>query len=351
MPASFSEQTKCYKALFMLMLAFFTIAILCFGCLNPQEAEAKTVKIKLSAVGDCALCTDTNGSKFDVYFNKYGPDYFFKKVKPFFVKDDITLANFESTLTTATKRKIKTYNFKGPASYAKIIKNSSIEVVNLANNHSRDFLQKGFNDTKATLKANGIPYCFKTIIAYKKVKGVKMAFLGFNGVEIETYTKKQVKTGIERAKKKGAKIIVVSMHWGHERQYMPTAKQKSFGRFAIDCGASVVIGHHPHVLQGIEKYNGRCIVYSLGNFCFGGNSNFYDKDTMIFQQTFTVKNGKLTDSFNANVIPCRTSGDLFANDFQPCVPAEKKYKTAVMNKIRALCKITKCNVTKSGRIK
>lgn len=332
-------------------LAIAFVCSFCIVALLPLHAEAKTVKIKLSAVGDCAIYNDANGSPFNDYFNKYGPDYFFSKVKPIFANDDITLVNYEATLTNATVRKVKTFNFKGPANYVNVIKNSSIEVVNLANNHTRDFLAKGFNDTKQVLKANGIPYCYKTTIAYKNVKGVKMAFLGFNRAEIEKFTKKQIKTGIDRAKKKGAKIIVVSMHWGIERRYKPISNQKSFGRYAIDCGASVVIGHHPHVLQGIEKYKGKCIVYSLGNFCFGGSSNFYDKDAMIYQQTFTVKNGKLTNRFNAKVIPCMSSGNPFMNNFQPCVPEDEKFKSQVMSKIQTLCKVTGCKVTKDGKIK
>lgn len=104
-----------------------------------------------------------------------------------------------------------------------------------------------------------------------------------------------MKNGISRAKKNNAEIIIVSFHWGTERKYYPNSKQKSLGHYAINCGASLVLGHHPHVLQGIEQYKGRYIVYSLGNFCFGGNSNPKDKDTMIFQQTFTLKNGKSVD--------------------------------------------------------
>lgn len=318
-----------------------------------EEACAKsgTVKIKLSAVGDCAFYNEHSGhSYFDDCFNQYGPDYFFSKVKPIFDKDDITIANFEGTLTEATKRKIKNINFKGPAKYVRVLKNSSIEVVNLANNHTRDYLGKGFRDTKRTLTANGIPYCYKTKIAYKTVKGVKVAFLGFNRAEIETFTKRQVKAGINRAKRNGATIIVVSMHWGKERRYMPNPTQKKLGRYAIDCGASIVIGHHPHVLQGIEKYKGKCIIYSLGNFCFGGNSNPYDKDTMIYQQTFTVKNGELTNKFDAKAIPCMVSGNLVFNNCQPCIPAEKKYQQQVMGKIKTLCKVTRTNVLFSGKI-
>ena len=78
-----------------------------------------------------------------------------------------------------------------------------------------------------------------------------------------------------------------------------------------------MLGHHPHVLQGIEVYNGKNIVYSLGNFCFGGNSNPADKDTMIFQQTFTVENGELAADNVTNIIPCSVSSESGYNNYQP----------------------------------
>ena len=97
----------------------------------------------------------------------------------------------------------------------------------------------------------------------------------------------------------------------------PTEYQVNLAHSAIDNGADLVLGHHPHVLEGIEVYNGKNIVYSLGNFCFGGNSNPSDKDTMIFQQTFTVQNGELVEDNVTNIIPCSISSDSSYNNYQP----------------------------------
>ena len=106
----------------------------------------------------------------------------------------------------------------------------------------------------------------------------------------------QVKENIQALKDAGAQIIIVNFHWGIEKEYTPNATQKKLAHLAVDEGADLVIGHHPHVLEGIEKYNGKYIAYSLGNFCFGGNKNPSDKDTMIFQQTFTIDtDGKVAD--------------------------------------------------------
>ena len=344
------------------MIAAAVIAVLLAAAFAPATAfadeptsggakakAAKPVEITISAVGDCTLGVDSRyNSVFNSYYKRKGAAYFLKKVRPVFAKDDLTIVNFEGTLTTSKSRADKAFTFKGPAKYASILTKSSVEVANLANNHSRDFGAKGLADTKRTLKKRGIAYCQNTTIAYKTVKGAKVAFLGFD--EVDGVTKKQVKAGIKKAKKAKAAIIIVSFHWGIERDYYPARVQKSLGRYAIDCGASLVLGHHPHVLQGIEEYKGRYIVHSLGNFCFGGNTNPADKDTMIFQQTFTVKGGKLTKKDNARIIPCSLSGSKSTNTFQPRIlkGAEKK---ALIKKMNRLSRGMGVKVASNGRLK
>ena len=316
---------------------------------GTQAKADRAVSITVSAVGDCTLGVDSRyNSVFNSYYKRKGAAYFLKKVRPVFAKDDLTIVNFEGTLTTAKSRARKAFTFKGPAKYASILTKSSVEVANLANNHSRDFGAKGLADTKRTLKKRGIAYCQNTTIAYKTVKGVKVAFLGFD--EVDGVTKKQVKAGIKKAKKANAQIIVVSFHWGIERDYYPAKVQKQLGRYAIDCGASLVLGHHPHVLQGIEEYKGRYIVHSLGNFCFGGNTNPKDKDTMIFQQTFTVKGGKLAKKDNARIIPCSLSGSKTTNTFQPRV-LKGSEKKALIKKMNRLSRGMGVKVALSGRLK
>lgn len=315
--------------------------ILILGICQPAQAADKkdktnneTVSITISAAGDCTLGIDpTIHHTFDHYYNQHGSAYFLKKVKKIFEKDDITIVNFEGTLTTSSNRSPKTYAFKGPASYAKILKKGSVETVNLANNHSMDYGKSAFTDTTKTLKKNNISYCYNSTIAYKKINGVKIAFLGFS--QINGATNAQVKETIKKAKKKRAQIIIVNFHWGIEKDYHPNNTQKSLGHTAIDNGASLVLGHHPHVLQGIEKYKGRYIVYSLGNFCFGGNVNPQDKDTMIFQQTFYVKKGKLLKKNDVKVIPCSLSGSSSCNDYQPRILSGSD-KKRVLNKINRL---------------
>lgn len=314
-----------------------------------KSKKDKTVKITISAAGDCTLGVDSRyNSVFNDYYNRKGAAYFFKKVKPVFSKDDLTIVNFEGTLTTSTACAVKTYTFKGPAKYAKILKKGSVEVVNLANNHTMDFGTQGFTDTKRTLKKNKISYCIGSTIAYKTVKGVKIAFVGFNA--LNGVTEQQVKDTIKKAKKKKAKIIIASFHWGIEKEYYPNARQKTLGRCAISSGASLVLGHHPHRVQGIEKYKGRYIVYSLGNFSFGGHTNPDDKDALIFQQTFYVKNGKLQKKNDVKVIPCSISSVSYTNNFQPKVLTGSE-KKRLMKKINTLSKGMNASFKSNGKAK
>lgn len=314
-----------------------------------NAAEKKPVKITLSAAGDCTLGVDSRyNSVFNEYYRVHGPDYFLQKVKKVFSKDDITLVNMEGTFTDSTDRAIKNFTFKGPASYVKILKKGSVEVVNTANNHTYDFGRQGYTDTVKTLKKNKIKYCRNNVIAYQTVKGVKIAFLGFN--QLDGVTNAYVKKTIKKAQKKKADIIITSFHWGIEGSYYPNDIQKDLARNAIKNGATLVIGHHPHLLQGIERYKGRYIVYSLGNFCFGGNTNPPDKDTMIFQQTFTVKNGTVEKNKNVKVIPCSLSSKSYTNDFQPRV-LKGTEKARLMKKINGLSKGRGIQFRFSGRPK
>lgn len=316
---------------------------------NKKSKKSDTVAITISEAGDCTLGVDSRfNSTFNEYYDRKGAAYFLKKVKPVFSKDDITIVNFEGTLTESSARQVKAFTFKGPAKHVKILKKGSVEVVNLANNHSMDFGSKGFSDTKKTLKKNKVKYCYNSTIAYKKVKGVKVAFIGFS--QLSGAGESQVKAAIKQAKKNKAKIIIASFHWGIEYDYYPSGNQKSIARYAISEGADLVLGHHPHVLQGVEKYKGRYIVYSLGNFCFGGNVNPRDKDSMIFQQTFYVKKGKLTKKNDAKIIPCSLSGKSYTNDFQPRI-LKGKGKKRVLNRIRSFSKGMNVIIKNSGKIK
>ena len=304
--------------------------------LETNDAALTTTSLTISFAGDCTLGTDENFSTDTSFNTKYSavddPAYFMSNVASIFANDDLTVANMEGTLTTSTSRQDKTYAFKGPAEYANILVKGNIDVVSLANNHSHDYGEQSYTDTISALNEAGVDSFGYDRIAYRDVKGVKVALIGTYELAKHLDIQDEMKQNIQTAKDNGAQLICVYFHWGTEKETVPDEIQVELGHMAVDAGADLVIGSHPHVIQGYEKYNGRYIVYSLGNFCFGGNPNPSDKDCMIFQQTFTVTGNDVATDDAINVIPCSISSTSSSNNYQP-TPAEGSEKTRIEAKI------------------
>ena len=303
---------------------------------TAEVSESRTVTV--STVGDCTLGTDESfntSTNFNAYEAMNGTSYFFQNVRSILEADDATFANFEGTLTTETARESKEYAFKGDPSYTQILTDGSIDVVTLANNHSSDYGAKSLTDTEEALDAAGIDYCIGDKIAVKEVNGISTAFIGIYVLNDGMAREEQVKQTIAAAKQQGAKLVIVAFHWGTEKATEPDETQKSLAHTAIDCGADLVVGHHPHVLQAIEYYKGKYIAYSLGNFCFGGNSAPSDMDTMIFQQTFTIEKGEVQADAAATVVPCSISSTAGYNDYQP-TPTEGDASTSVIDRLNTM---------------
>ena len=303
---------------------------------TAEVSESRTVTV--SAVGDCTLGTDESfntSTSFNAYEAMNGTSYFFQNVRSILEADDATFANFEGTLTTETARESKEYAFKGDPSYTQILTDGSIDVVTLANNHSSDYGAKSLTDTEEALDAAGIDYCIGDKIAVKEVNGIPTAFIGVYVLNDGMAREEQVKQTIAAAKQQGAKLVIVAFHWGTEKAAEPDETQKSLAHTAIDCGADLVVGHHPHVLQAIEYYKGKYIAYSLGNFCFGGNSAPSDMDTMIFQQTFTIEKGEVQAAAAATVVPCSISSTAGYNDYQP-TPTEGDASASVIDRLNTM---------------
>lgn len=303
--------------------------------LTPTPTMAP-VSLTVSVVGDCTLGTDENfdyDTSLNAYYENYGADYFFSNVKSIFSADDLTIANFEGTLTDSEDREDKEYAFKAPAEYAGILTSGSVEAVNTANNHSHDYGNQGYEDTISALDSAGILNFGYDKTLVTEVKGIKVGLVGIYELKDQLERKEQLKQNIAKVKAEGAQITIVIFHWGNEKEEVPDSNQTTLAHLAIDEGADLVCGHHPHVLQGIEEYKGKNIVYSLGNFCFGGNQYPSDMDTMIFQQTFTVdQNGVKADNVT-NIIPCSVSSDSDYNNYQP-TPAEGDEAARILNKIQ-----------------
>ena len=304
---------------------------------SSNATVSSPVSLTLSVVGDCTLGTDETfdyDTSLNAYYENYGADYFLQNVKDIFSADDLTIANFEGTLTDSDEREDKTFAFKAPASYASILTGGSVEAVNTANNHSHDYGDQSFDDTLAALDDAGIVHFGYDETAVMDVKGIKVGLVGIYELYDHLEREQQLKDNIAKVKADGAQLIVVIFHWGNETETVPGSNQTTLGRIAIDEGADLVCGHHPHVLQGIETYKDRNIVYSLGNFCFGGNSSPSDMDTMIYQQTFTIDADGVKKDNVTNIIPCSISSAAYDgyNNYQP-TPAEGDEATRILGKI------------------
>ncbi len=306
---------------------------------EPVITDEPIRTLTITATGDCTFATDEYASYelgFAGYAERYGNDWFFQNVRDIFLEDDLTIVNFEGTLSDRGQREIKQFAFRGDPDYVDILSESSVEAANLANNHSMDYGEVSLTDTKRYLDDVGILHCRgEEDVAITQINGIKVGLVGINYLNDQMRT--ELESAIGKAKDAGAELIILSIHWGVEKATAPNDDQISAAHTAIDCGADLVIGTHPHVLQGLEKYKGRYICYSLGNFSFGGNNAPSDMDTAIFRQTFTIKNGELADDDNVEIIPCRISSADGYNNYQP-TPATGDKRERIVDRLTSYTK-------------
>lgn len=288
---------------------------------HPRVSE-ESVVLTISAVGDITFGGDVRKkglSIFDRELNKQGGDLSFvmRNVRDIFSEDDLTIANFETTLTTAPVYKTNNeFVFSAPPAYVDILIDGNIEAVSFENNHAMDHGQEGWDETTAVLDEAGIVWSAFGHPGVLNIKGISVCLLSyqtFNGRYPMLF--EQVPIDVAGAKAL-YDIVIVNYHWGAELDYSPNENQVKLGRLTIDAGADLVLGHHSHRINPIELYQGRYIVYSLGNFSFSGNSKPSDMSTFIFQTRFTVTDGEARPK-DFRIIPCRISSKTDYNDFAP----------------------------------
>lgn len=295
---------------------------------TETEKEPVITTVTITATGDCALGAlqyHEYGGSFHKYYDSYGEAYFFQNFKEIFESDDLTLINLECVFTTAEDRVEKKFNIKGPLEYNGILSSSSIEAVSMGNNHTEDYGPESTVDTKNALDAVNILYAIDDTIAYFTTEeGIVVAMVSANITGEGNARDQYLLNGVEEARNQGADLVIACCHWGIEKDNYPNDYQKNLGHALIDKGADLVVGNHPHVLQGAEVYNGKIILYSLGNFSFGANRNPADKDTAVYQQTFTFVDDVLQTDITAKIIPARISGHNNYNDYQPMLANEEQ---------------------------
>lgn len=293
---------------------------------REKRALSKTEAV-LTFAGDCTIGSYPEcppSKRFESLLQASGSStYPFDLVKRWFQEDDRTIINFEGTLTTAGQAAVKQWQFRGDPAFAKILPLSSVEIATLANNHSMDYLQAGYNDTLRALTAAGTqvgdtgrPVRFSAkgmdfVILSYDLRPVKQAQRG--EAEITAHCKEIAEQAASGA------AVIVCIHWGVEYKAV-TAYQQEYARRMIDAGAELIIGHHPHILQGIECYQGKYICYSLGNFAFGGNdvAKAASLETMLIRAYFEQREGK-TQCTGLSAVPCYITShrDLTVNNYRP----------------------------------
>ena len=292
----------------------------CLAAVHRREQAQGMISI--TAAGDCTFGQYPEvpaGVGFEEEMARRDGDLTFPLAgsRPFFAADDITILNCEGTFTTREKMAQKKYRFKGDPSYGQIFALGSAEAVNLANNHTLDYFEEGREDTIAALDAAGVGSFGDGRVCWMEFPAGKAALLGYNTVDKgEPDLTAQLALDIGAAREAGADLVVVSFHWGYEYFNDPAPYQRQMGRTAIDLGADLVLGHHPHVIQGLEEYKGHTIVYSLGNYAFGGDEEIKDRDTFVFRQAFRLEEGVWVPA-EPMVFPFYLSGRSDRNDYSP----------------------------------
>lgn len=309
---------------------------------ETSEEDSGVVTITISAAGDVTLGNhkeqDYSYSFRQAYDKAEDKGYFFENVWDIFEEDDMTIVNLEGPLTLSENfREGQIYSIKGDPDYADLLNLGSIEAVSMGNNHRLDYGEEGSRDTVKAVEDAGVIYAFDENVGIYETKGIRIGFVSVNEVYWGAGVEKTIQNGIEKLKEEDADLILACCHWGTERENYPEDYQKSLGRKCIDWGADLVIGHHPHVLQGVDKYQGKYIIYSLGNFCFGANRNPPDKDTMIFQQTFTFRDGVKEEDEDVRIIPCSVSSVTTRNDFRP-TPAQGEDAGRIIDRVNEYSK-------------
>lgn len=303
--------------------------------IKTEESKENIFSIKLSFAGDTMLASlkdKTSSDNFNDYANKKEPSYFLEKVSSIFENDDFTVLNLENVLTDRKLSEISkstepAFWFKSKTSNVNILTSSSVEGVSVANNHTKDYGKLGKQDTIDTLINANVQYGDYDHIMYFQKNNYVVAVI-CNGLWTESHTTRIIKLIKEAEEKSDYQIIF--FHGGKEKLHKPEKWKIKAARKLVDNGADLVIGAHPHVLQPREIYNDKEIIYSLGNFCYGGHKKPENR-TIIYQMNLTVDNNtNLLLKEESNIIPCYVY-TTDKNNYQPAPIEDENIKNKVID--------------------
>ena len=308
----------------------------------------------ISATGDVTIGGDKRKGKsvFDkqLELEPSGLDFPFENARHIFEEDDMTLVNFEGTLTKTKSKTKNSFSFAAPPEYVQVLASGSVEAVSLENNHIMDHGDQGYEDTCNALAGAGVLYSGHLGSSiYTTETGVDIGMLSyqtFNGKYPAIYA--AIEGDIAALREAGCELVIVSYHWGEEKDYVPNERQVPLGRATIDAGADLVIGHHSHRINPIEEYNGKYICYSLGNFSFAGNSRPDDMDTFIFQQRWRIyPDSGVVENEGFRIIPASISSQEKINDFKPTT-TDAEHSAAIVERLLELNKKLEKNFKSLG---
>ncbi len=294
---------------------------------EPVYQQDGSIEITLTAVGDVTIGRNVQHKGTSIFEKelkkqKGDPNFIFRNVKQIFAEDDLTIANFEGVLAPESGvswKKKNAYNFLGDPSYAEVLSNNSVEAVTMENNHIADFGQAGILSTANAIESTGVVWANKDHMGVFETQGFRIGLLAYCMVEPLNSSEnpdelRETAVRDIAAARETCDLVIVSFHWGKEKDYAPRDYQIMLGHAAVDAGADLVLGHHSHRINPIECYNGKYIVYSLANCSFAGNNKPDDMFTYIFQTRFRIKNGEIVGN-PFRIIPCRISSRKDYNAF------------------------------------
>ena len=306
--------------------------------------EDGSILITITGTGDFTVGGDSRKSTniWDTELKKHNGDYQFamKNIRDVLLADDLTIVNFEGTLTESTyipsSKKNNEFLFSAPPEYVSMLTENGVEAVSLENNHVLDHGQDAYIETQTHLSNAGVVWSGDGQLGVIDVKGIQIAMLSYLCIDRYDQLWNTVPAEIAAAKEMYP-LVIVSFHWGTELKYYPTDNQIKMGRLAVDSGADLVLGHHSHRIQPIEQYKGVYICYSLGNFCFAGNSKPSDMTSYLFQTRFRVRegeNGQEITNEGFIIIPIRISSRTDKNDFIPTVLTKESTIDSILNTLK-----------------
>ncbi len=286
-----------------------------------RPASEYTGEVRVTFLGDCTLGGESPSRypkiDFAARIAENGPDFPFRELKQLTEQDDLTVANLEGVLTDRKlKKEKKKYNFSGPTAYTEILKLGSVECVTLANNHTMDYKKEGYADTKEALDAAGICwFAAEASAVWENSEGLRIGFLGVNG-NLSGNRYNQFKKQAELLREMGCAAVITVMHAGTEYSTEPPdSYQRQITNRAVPL-SDLIVGHHPHVVQGYTVLQGVPVVYSLGNCVFGGNTRPKDLDALALQAVLHFTGGAL-DRVDLHFYPISVTSDSHYNNYSP----------------------------------